>query len=98
MHIKIGSTDRRRIRHLDVPFINLVGANDDAAAGDATANDRAEGNLIGIIDIGYRTNGDRRSVREPPKLSVPSAGKRSASRRGIAEGSHLCDHAVVPHE
>ena len=97
LHIKVGPTNRRRIGDLDVPFIDLAGANDDATLGDATAHDRAEGNLIRIIDIRYRTNGDRRSVLEPEALSA-KAGKRSASRRGIAERSHLCDHAVVPHE
>ena len=97
LHIKVGPTDWRRIGHLNVPFINLVGANDDAAARDATAHDGTEGNLIRIIDIRYRTNGDRRSVLEPEALSA-KAGKRSASRRGIAEGSYLCHHAVVPHE
>ena len=59
LHIKIGPTNRRRIGNLDVPFIDLVGANDDAAARDATAHDGTEGNLIGIIDIGHRTNGNR---------------------------------------
>jgi len=46
LHIEIGSTDRRGIRNLDVPFIDLACANDDAAFRDTTAHDGAERNLI----------------------------------------------------
>jgi hypothetical protein len=85
------------IGNLDVPFINLAGANDDAALGDAAAHDGAEGNLVRVINIRDGTTGNKSSVLEPEALSA-KAGKRSASRRGIAKGSHLCHHAVVPHE
>ena len=70
LHIKVGPTNRRRIRHLDVSFIDLAGANNDATLGDATAHHGAEGNLIRIIDIGNRTKGDKRSVLEAEALSA----------------------------
>src|SRR5262245_53178186 len=97
LHIEVGPADWCRIRHLNIPFIDLVGANDNAATRDATAHDGAEGNLIRIIDVRYGTKRDKRSVLEAKTLNA-KARKRSASRRGITESSHLCHHAVVPHE
>ena len=97
LHIKIRPTNRRRIGHLDIPFINLVRANDDAAVGDATAHDRAEGNLIRVINIRDGTTGNKSSVLEPEALNA-EATIRSAARSRITKCGYLCDHAVVPHE
>src|SRR5581483_4148552 len=97
LHIEIRSTNRRGIRHLHIPFIDLIGANDDAARGDTTADDGTERNLIGIIDIWHGASWNRSSVLKAEALNA-KARKRSTFRRRIADSGYLCDHAIVPHE